>query len=711
MKEKKTAGLLWQELRRFLRTNWKKLLVWLLAAGVCGGCAYLTDYLSHYGLPWEEREMFFVGDVYSHHYRWETETLEPGQSITQRFTAMGNLVGSCSEVYLEVEPEQTAGTLAVQVRALNGDTLLAEGAAEVETLSEDGVVSFSIPEPFVTQSGEDYSLTFTNTSDRKLDLRVERAVQSGTLTRDGKKVEGCLNFGLLRTSLYTPSGLTRLMILVTVVTALTGLALVLFCHVKEHILYLLLAAGFGLVVLFDVTPLYGFDMKFQFDSTYVLSNELMGMEGIVRAPSLSDPDTDANFYYRRTCDDYWLYQFYQGDSVSDNYTDVAAAMKNLRLDTPEEEELMLAECGWGVISGQRPILYLPQAVAFSAARLLRLGFLPMIQLGRVAAYGVFVLLVFLAIRAMPFGKRLMLILALTPAVLVQTVSITRDAAILGLSFFLIGKVLQAAYGEKTPTWWDWIVIIAASALLAPCKSIYLPVSFFWLLAFWKRFVREQRLAWTGVALRAVCFSVPILYMLVAYSDVSIRGMLSELFRRLFLSASAETVQAAEAAAAPQMYTFSYVCSHGAQALLTFVNTLRQQLGSYLVNGIQLFDINLGSSDTVTILVVLLLFVECCGTEESRKVLGRPDRYFALLIFTGVLLLTGLAALQWTNVNDYTIQGFQGRYLTPVFPLLGVFLMNNQLFRVQGSTKTFVNAACCLYPAFCLMNMYLWTITR
>ena len=699
------------------KINGKRLILWLVAALVCGYCAYMTNHLAHYGLPAETTRAFFHDCRHSDHTcRIESETLEPGQSLTQTFTAMGNLVGLCTEGYLEVDGETLDSTLRMELQS--AEQILATGEAEPGELTEDGQATFRFPEPVVTRSGQAYTLTVTNCGTAAVSVRVNRSIQSGSLSQNGQKLTGSVRFGFLRTSLYAPSGLLKLMMLVTIGTVLTGLALVLFGNGKEHILYLVLAVGFGMVMLFDLTPLYGFDMKFQFDSTYVLSNELLGMEGTVWAPSSVDPNQNSVYYYRRACDDYTLYQFYQNDSVSDNYTDMAAALKNLRLDSPEEGRLILAESGQGFISTQLGILYWPQALGFAAARKLNLGFLPMVQCGRLASYAVFVLLTFFAIRAMPFGKRILLILALTPAVLVQTVSLTRDAMILGMCFFLIGMGMQAAFGEKSPSVWNWMLIILISALLAPCKSIYLPVSFFWLLVIYRRYIRDQKVNWPGVALRIVGFSVPILFMMYAYSGISIMGMLLEMLRQFALPVSAETVpsEAVEAVAAvqgiaPEMYTFSYVCAHLPRALMVFVNTLRQQLGMFLVNGIQLFAIDLGSSDTITVLVLLLLFIEGCHTGKMRESLGRKERYFALLVFMGVFLLTALASLQWTNTGSFTIEGMQGRYLTPAFPLLGIFLMNNRLVRIQGNTQTFVKAACCVFPAVSLMNLYLWTILR
>lgn len=718
MSLKKSMGSFPKKLHRFLKEKWKRILVWCLVAVACGYCSHMTLHLSRYGLPgYTTREFFHACEHTDHTCKLDVFSLKPGEQMEQLFTAGGNIAGHCEELYLELDTEQQKlpARISVELRSERTGEILAAAEQEIQELPEDGILAISFAEPVVTGNGEDYRLSVANPSETEdIIFRVNDSVQSGTLTVNGARIDTFLNFGFLRTSLYAPSPLLKAMIMLTCVTVLAGLALVLFGNVKEHILYLVLAAGFGIVTLFDLTPLYGFDMKFQFDSTYVLSNELLGMEGAIYGPSETDPDRLVVHYYRRNCDDYSLYQFYSLDSVSDNYTDMIAAGKDLR-PAEEKQERKLVESAQGFISEQLQILYVPQAIGFAVARLLGLGFIPMIQLGRLAAYGVFVLLVFFAIRSMPFGKRLMLILALVPAVLTQTVSISRDATILGMSFFVIAKVLQMAYADRKPTVWDWGVMLAGSALLAPCKAVYLPVSFFWLLIIYRRDIYGQKADWPRIILRVVCCCIPILLVMSAMSSVSVFGMLSQIVKRFLPAEPAATAvqTAAEtvAVSAPATYTFSYLLSDLPLALMLFVNTLRQQVGTYLTNGIQLFAIELGSGDTMTVLILILLLLESCRVDKKRELLRPAERYFALLVFVGVFLLLTLASMQWTAVGNYTIDGLQGRYLTPVFPLMGVFLMNNRIVRIQGASETFVKACCCVFPAIYLMNMYLWTISK
>ena len=713
-------------MQAFFKTNWKRLLLWLTAAAVCGYFCFMTEHLSRFNLPWGTTRAFPYMDVYNPGSNLpRMAELEPGQSLTYTFTAMGSTVGLCRELYLEI-PEQDGETLAasIRIREQRSGELLAvvDGGSvvslektaqyeEIEPMNEEDVFAvFPFQEELELRSGMRYGIEVINTAQETNLMVCLDAGENGSCTRsDGMEMEGVLNFGLLRTSCYTASWLLKLMMWVTAVTMLGGLALVLFTQVKEHVLYLILAAGFGIVMLFDLTPLYGFDMCFQFDSAYVTSNELLGMEGVVYAPSRRDPEQQVLHYYRRVCDDYTLFQFDRADGVSDNYTDMAATFRGKRA-TPEGQKLELVETYQGIIGGQRYILYLPQAIGFTVARLLGMNFLLMVQLGRAANYFVFVFLVFLSIRIIPFGKRLLLILALLPSVMIQTVSITRDCMIIGLSFFIVAKVLQMAYCEHVPSAWDWVEVLLASALLAPCKSVYLPICFFWILVVCKQYVRKGNGHNVKTALFTTAGVAAVIASFILLSHNSVRSLLLSVF-------GGESSQSTNSNVLPdgvQAFTVSYIVTHLPTMFMIVANTLREQLGSLILNTVQLYDIGLGSNDLVTIVLLGLLMMECCSNTEKAP--GAAERWTCLGISVFVAALIVAAALQWTSlgnvVGTFSIVGIQGRYFIPILPLLGICVMNNRIVRFSGkNTAAIVKAGCCIVPALYLMDMYLWTIQR
>lgn len=673
-----------------------RIAIWSVALFACGFFSFLVLTSRQYtGYDYDKVECLPQGDrVYE---------AAPGSVVQQSFTALGRSVGECSHLYLNVARKDASdGSLSMQLYEEETGKLLAQVNVNFSDLPLYANCNEELPEQvmlgdggfYYLNSGKHYLLEITNHSEAgSVYLFGNADIQSGTLRIDGEQQPGFLNLSLMRMSLYRPFNLLILMIGITDFTVLAGLGLVLFTRVKTHFLYLVLAVGFGTVTLFDLTPLYGFDMRFQFDSTYVLSNEIMGLGGITDVPKQSDPGQTAKAYPRRTCDDYSQYQFYYSDEVSANYTDTRAGIRNL-FAAETEQDLIMAETNLGFISDQL-YLYLPQALAFTVARLLGLGMYPMLELARAAVYAVFVTTMFFSIRSMPFGKRILLILSLIPTVMVQTVSITRDAMIICMSFFLIAKVLQLAYAEKTPKFWDWLLVLGVSVLLAPCKMIYLPVSCFCLLIVYRHYIRGSDGRWKKAIPRIAIVGAVLLGTFLWLNWGTVMGVLN--------AASVSLYQT-------EGYSIPAILANPLRALYVFGNTVRSQMGTYLVNAVQLFDIRLGCSDGITLIVFALLILESFYADAGLYDLRKGERIFMLLVAAGVFLLTALASLRWTPIDSNVIEGLQGRYLTPILPLLCLAWHNNRTIRISTDVTTIVSAGCCVFPAISLMNMYLWTIT-
>jgi len=485
-----------------------------------------------------------------------------------------------------------------------------------------------------------------------------------------------------------------LMVLLTDATVLLGLALVLFTDVKVHVLYLVLATGFGIVTLFDLTPLYGFDMRFQFDSAYVLSNQIMGQGGYQWVPDEESLNGGVAYYTRRYCDDYSQYQMYKSNEISANYTDMKAGIRNLSVSEEGQKEIWVA-ADKGFISEQL-YLYLPQAIGFTIARLLGIGMYPMLQLARMLSYAVFVAVMFFIIRKIPFGKLVFLISALISTIIVHTVSLSRDTMIICMSFYITATAIRMAYAEEKPKKNDWIKLAVVSSLLAPCKMIYLPVSCLFLLVVYRRYICDAGDKAKKMIRQIIGYGIAAVLVFTLLNLRTIRGILFDSSVSVYNTAS---------------YSIGYMLAHPVQMLSVLANTLRTQFGSYLVNAVQLFDIDLGCNDGMTIIIFVLLALGCCGVDAKDYSLMKIERCFMLLVSTGVFFLTALASLRWTPMGSDMIVGLQGRYLTPVLPLTCLTCCNNGCVCASLDTEIIVKFSCCLFPAISLMNMYLWSILR
>lgn len=680
-------------------------------------CAVLVVCLLFSGLVWRQ-----AGNLY-HEFKLERSfqtgeqvyELTPGSTMEQIFTAQGKSAGGISCFYLQMYRDAaSSGTLQMRVYEVDADKVMLdsvqdfskiltreeasaiwEQVQEQEELSADGWHQLVDSSNFyLLKSGQRYCIEIVNQSETdSVYILGNHTIQSGKLLLNGERQTGILNLCFIRQSFYSPSILLLMMILVTDITVLLGLWLVLFTQVKTEVLYLVLAMGFGLVMLFDLTPIYGFDMRFQFDSTYVLSNRMLGMEDVVYTPSMADPQVQTLSYYRRVCDDYSQYQFYQIDEVSANYSDMKAGLR-YPFATEAMQELELVETDLGFVETQL-YLCLPQAIGFSLARILGLGMQPMLQMGRLFSYAVFVLCAFLAIHEVPFGKRLMMILALMPAMLTQMISISRDGLIISFSFLLIALVLKMHYEEKKPRWYQWLVVLGLSALLAPCKMVYVPVSCLCLMTVYKRYMRHTGKKGVRIALFTGAIFVIGAGMFIAEHFDMIMSILFEVGVSLYNTPA---------------YSLGIMLSDPMHTLYVFGNTLRNQMGTLLINAVQLFDIDLGSSDGITLIVFMLLLLETFSVDTDYKP-HIAERCYMLLLSAGVFLLLVLAAFLWTPLEMDVFIGFQGRYLIPILPMLLLAFYNNKIFRIDAAAEIMTKVTCCVFPAISLMNMYLWTIMQ
>ncbi len=80
-------------------------------------------------------------------------------------------------------------------------------------------------------------------------------------------------------------------------------------------------------------------------------------------------------------------------------------------------------------------------------------------------------------------------------------------------------------------------------------------------------------------------------------------------------------------------------------------------------------------------ILALLAAALPQAGETVPLAAAPKRAFGVL-FSGVIALSFVTALNWTPINYTTIFGLQGRYWLPVLPLVLALVHHNRTFAVQ-----------------------------
>lgn len=303
-----------------------------------------------------------------------------------------------------------------------------------------------------------------------------------------------------------------------------------------------------------------------------------------------------------------------------------------------------------------PLAYLPQAGGVLVAMALGHSPLLSIYLGRLANLVVCVLLVFFALRLLPFGRLIMFVIALFPMTMLQMASLSADALLISGTFFFIALTLH--YSQKTSlAWVQGIALAACAALLLNAKPGYAALSLLVFVIPPRLFgTRTRYLATMGATVLAtVAFAA--LIMLSAPSSQQMNVRMLGPHNGLDAGTQVATIVHHPLAFAKVVET-----TFGAVGLLLAKNSV----GNYAWGQLTI-------SDTVAVIgwlaLVAVFFIR-------EPVTIRPWQRLVMIgtgLAVAATVITGMY-VTWTPVGGATVLGIQGRYFYPaaLAVLLGAF---------------------------------------
>lgn len=295
-----------------------------------------------------------------------------------------------------------------------------------------------------------------------------------------------------------------------------------------------------------------------------------------------------------------------------------------------------------------PITFLPSAVGIKIASCFTANLGVIIYAARIASLGTAATLLYWAIRTMPFlrDKTLFSLFALLPLFLETCPSASGDALVYGLISLLFAYVSKLRVEKKSV---NYVALALMILLLALIKIVYLPICALALLIPKESF-RSKKNKYLALGVIFLCAVVANL---------------------VWLKIASQFLYFREGVNPDQQVNF--ILMHMARFAFILLNTITEQSGNWVI---QLFGGGLNSygikPDLCLSLSLILVFA---GTvtkyfDPRRSSWSRKERILLCGICCIVFLLTLLSLyLQWTPVGSPMIDGFQGRYLAPILPLL------------------------------------------
>lgn len=434
--------------------------------------------------------------------------------------------------------------------------------------------------------------------------------------------------------------------------------------------------GLGLMYMVVLPPLSAPDEVSHFISAYQLSSRIMGLEATAEDESVYIRAEDA---FIEDMTGVLSYDSKSGSPGGAGGRGPQAVVLGQELNQGTYETIK--ERGLGstgeegtVMACQMPVrttplAYVPQALGIALGRLLGVGGLGLLFLGRLFNLGFFAAMGSLTIRRMPFGKEAAAGVALLPMTLHLAASLSYDVMIISLSGYFTAVCLYLAYKAERVRIRDVLSLALVMGVMGPCKMVYGVIAGLCLLIPVKKFGGWGK--WT----------------LSAASVLGAFGAAMVLVNRRTVALYTQADQGYVAWAEETGYTFGQLLHSPLLVLKMCYNTLMwqgEQLYSGMIGGA------LGNMDAVlnTPYVVILgltailvmLALRKPGESIFIKWKGRLWIWCLCLVCLGALMFSMLLA--WTPVSSNVISGMQGRYLLPLLPVFLVSLKNDKVVRTD-----------------------------
>ncbi len=421
-----------------------------------------------------------------------------------------------------------------------------------------------------------------------------------------------------------------------------------FRKTRLEYLYLILALVFGSVFILCFPPYTAPDEARHISTTYVNANRLLGIE-----PAVTD---EGIVIYRGTDKD-----------VNRNNQVNLARFSNLYDAIKYPSDNFERDVSWGTELQVPFWAYAPQIIGVSLGILLKLSGFWTLYLGKIFAMLFFTGCVFFSIKCIPWGKKVIMGIALLPMTLELASSFSYDCIVIALSLVFVSYAMRLIYEKEYVTKRDILFLGAVMCIMAPCKMAYFPIGGILYLIPSKKY-KSKKLYWiinTGIIVAGIVVLL--------------------IYRYQFFADSLAPAQSTGDEAAK--YTVAAILGDIPNSIQVLFNTFMDKTAFYFssILGASLgwLQVHIPEHVIAGFAGVLLLAGITSTADEPAYGIDRKFRIvnwgLSSFMFLGIL---GALWIDWTVLGCEAIEGVQGRYFLPFLPLI-ILPLRNKMFTVAA----------------------------
>lgn len=417
------------------------------------------------------------------------------------------------------------------------------------------------------------------------------------------------------------------------------------CSVEK--LFVFLALVFGLLYTIIWAPYACPDEWQHVNTVYYYSNELLQKpvvdnQGEVLMQPADLDYTPSEIETRK----YSYYAMFYNDWKAD-HTDT-------QLTTQHRQPL---QASW--------ISYIPQIIGVSIARILDLGGLECLILGKIFALFAYIILGCYSIKKIPFAKWALTILMLGPTAIQEATSFSYDCMLNGCGFLFVAYALYLAYVKEKVEIKDGLLLLLTSIVMSPIKVIYILLILCVLLIPNYKISKRR---WKALGFKLGLFITNIV-LIIALKLSSVA----------YFVGSKGTTAGTLGTQGPEGYSLEFILKNPLKVIVLWINTIRVRSEFWLkqiFGGYEEYSkISISWALILGFFILLLIALIVNENDKLMDIRGKIlSGIISLGILGGLLLVFNLDPGQ-TNVLSPYISGIQGRYFLPFLPLIFCILQN------------------------------------
>lgn len=599
-----------------------------------------------------------IGDSY-------VEDIDTDTTITQKFIAEYN---NLEKLYIEFEPfkdsSNVGGDVLIGVRDEDGNIIKEEKITR-NYIRENTTYKLKFKKQKLSQ-GKEYELYIKFVDHEKYDkfytvkYSKENKIENYKLLINGVEEEGTISFA----QLYSNNKKVYAYILTNIIMIFAVMSISIYIfkgkNIKEENIFLITVPVICLMFMATMPTFKNHDELYHWIRTYEVSTGVLAtkVEDGVQGTKMPEAIT----------------AIMKSNWETTTYSDVNYA---LGIEMDKDNTYTIDSKTAAVYAF---VQYIPQAIGVAIARVFTSKPLIMAYAGRLfnIIFAMFVL--YKAIKLMPFGKKIFLIISYIPIVIEGFSSLSPDAMTTSISFLYIAYILNLAFDEKKIVGLKQkIFLTILSIIVALCKIVYLPLV---LLLF---LIPKEKFCNTGKEDKSPITKKILNIMLIAGIAVVINLLWLGFSSRYLLNLrdGDSKYQVLLLFKNPIMYIQELIYTFN----LYGNNYLTGMLGESLGWG-ELIRLNF----IVPSVLFVLLIIELVTDETLRNKFSGWQKFVIFITFLIIfgLIFTSLY-VQWTTIGSESILGVQGRYFIPILPLLMLLIGNDIKIKSGYNDKSVLKA--------------------